>query len=76
MTSALSKWPPSEQAITNKNASIPTLLRFFLENLLYFSEKQTHRRNQIISSIAQDLIDNATNGEFKMVKHVELGLCA
>ena len=75
MTSAFSKWPPSEQEITTKNASTPTLLRFFLENLLYSSDKQTHRRNRIISSIAQDLIYNATGGEFKTVNYVELGLC-
>ena len=51
------------------------MLLFFLENLLYSSDKQTHRRNRIISSIAQDVIYNATNGEFKTVKHVDLGLC-
>ena len=51
------------------------MLRFFLENLLYSSDKQTHRRNRIISSIAQDLINNTTNGESKMVTHVEVGLC-
>ena len=39
--SAFSKWPPSEQEITTKNASIRTLLDFFLENLLYSSDKQT-----------------------------------
>ena len=43
--------------------------------MLYSSDKQTHRRNRIISSIAQDLICNTTNGESKTVKHVELGLC-
>ena len=75
MSSAFSKWPPSEQEITTKNASIPTLLRFFLENLLYSSDKQTHRRNRIISSFAQNLIYNTTNGESKTVKHAELGLC-
>ena len=31
MPSAFSKWPLSEQEITTKNASISTLLRFFLE---------------------------------------------
>ena len=75
MLSAFSKWPPSEQEITAKNASIPTLLCFFLENLLYYSDKQTHRRNRIISSIAQDLIYNKTNCESKTVKHVGLSLC-
>ena len=73
--SAFSKWLPSEQEITTKNASIPTLLPFFLENLLYSSDKQTHRQNPIISSIAQDLIYNTTNGKSKRVKHVEYGLC-
>ena len=63
MSFAFLKWSPSEQEITTKNASIPTLFCFFLENLLYSSDKQTHRRNQIISSIAQDLIYNTTNGE-------------
>ena len=75
MLSAFSKWPPSEQEITAKNASIPTLLCFFLENLLYCSDKQTHRRNRIISSIAQDLIYKKTNCESKTVKHVGLGFC-
>ena len=75
MPSAFSKWPASEQEITTKNASIPTLLRFSLESLLYSSDKQIHRRNRIISSIAQDLIYNTTNSESKTAKHVELGLC-
>ena len=75
MSSAFSKWPPSELEITNKNASIPTLLCFFLENLLYSSDKQTPCRNRVISSIAQDLIYNTTNGESRTAKHVELGLC-
>lgn len=75
MPSAFSKWPPSEKEITTKNDSIPTLLCFFLENWLYSSDKQIHRWNRIISSIAQDLIYNTTNGESKTVKHVELGLC-
>ena len=75
ISSAFSKWYPPEQEITTKNASIPTLLCFFLENLLYSSDKQTHRWNQFISSIAQDLIYNTTNCESKMVKYVELGLC-
>ena len=75
MSSPFSKWYPSEQEITTKNASIPTLLCFFQENLLYSSDKQTHHWNQFISSIAQDLIYNTTNCESKTVKYVELGLC-
>ena len=43
---------------------------------MYSSDKQIHRRNRIISSIAQDLLYNTTNSESKTVKHVELGLCA
>ena len=44
--------------------------------MLYYLDKQARCRNGIISSIAQDLIYNPTNGESKMVKHVELGLCS
>ena len=48
-----------------ENVTIPPMVKFFLENLLYVTEKQSDRRR----------FYKASDGNIKPIKHVELGLC-
>ena len=65
-----SSWPPAEKEIDSERMIIPKTLEYFLEILLYGTEKKT------LQSLAQDLIYNCSNGTKKTVKHIEVGLCA
>ena len=62
--------PPPEKEIDSERMIIPKALEYFLEILLYATEKKTLRHERLIKS----LVDQK-NGTKKTIKHVELGLC-
>ena len=71
-----SSCPPAEKEIDSERMIIPKTLEYFLEILLYGTEKKTLQRERLIKSLAQDLIYNCSNGTKKTVNHIEVGLCA
>ena len=70
----LMDWPPSESQVTTEKIIIPGLLELLLRHIILSRGSHTPRVDRLVSSIAQDLIYNSTNGRSKTVKHVELAL--
>ena len=69
-------WPPSESQVTTEKFMIPglLLLELLLRHIISSRGLHTPRVDRLVSSIAQDLIYNSTNGRSKIVKHIELAL--
>ena len=66
-------WPPSESEVSTEKI-IPGLLELLLRHIISSKGLHIPRVDRLVSSIAQDLIYNSTNGRSKTVKHVELTL--
>ena len=54
--------------------SIPPMLEKLLFTILSSKKDKTERKSRLVNSIAQDLIYNATCGEKKTLKHIQLGI--
>ena len=70
----LMDWPPSESQVTTEKIIIPGLFELLLRRIILSRGSHRPRVDRLVSSIAQDLIYNSTNGRSKTVKHVELAL--
>ena len=66
LSDPFSHWPPAEKELLSCAASIPTILSS--------KKDKTERKSRLVNSIAQDLIYNATCGEKKTLKHIQLGI--
>ena len=70
------QWPPSEEAILEKNTEIPTSLLHLLTSVLSCSTSRVSKRKErFIRSLCQDIIYNSTNGRHRTSKHVLFSLC-
>ena len=67
-------WPPSESQVNTEKIIISGLLELLLHPIISSGGSHTPRVDRLVSSTAQDLIYNSTNGRSKTVKHVELAL--
>ena len=67
-------WPPSESQVTTEKIIISGLLELLLHPIISSGGSHTPRVDRLVSSTAQDLIYNSTNGRSKTVEHVELAL--
>ena len=69
------KWPPSANDLENATAQIPSELEKFLNVLISKHETPVNPKvKRLVQSIGQDVCRAATNGEWKLPKHVLLCL--
>ena len=66
--------PPLESQVTTEKIIIRGLLELLLRHIISSRGSHTPKVDRLVSSIAQDLIYNSTNGRSKTVKHIELAL--
>ncbi len=64
-----SSWPPSENELLSKETSIPNLTTCLLKSILTKKPSKSAKVSRLVSSIGQDLIYHANNGQKKTSKH-------
>ena len=67
-------WPPTEKELLQNEFEIPPFTEAFLISVLSAKGKKTERTSRLISSIAQDLMYNASTGRKRTKKHVQLAI--
>ena len=73
LNSPFTSWPPTPDEVKNDNVHIPELLKTLLTEILV-SGLETVRTSTLVSSIAQDIMFNATSVKLKTVKQLQLGI--
>ena len=69
------RWPPSVESLETASDTIPIELQNFLKSVLFEnSENLSISSNRIVDSISQDICRAATNGSWKLPKHVLLAM--
>lgn len=68
-------WPPLADQIDDSNDVIPSSLSYFLKYIFSGKVKDTSIQvNRLVSSIGQDICRVVTNGDWKLPKHILLGM--
>ena len=67
-------WPPSSNFLLSSTKNIPEMLTFFMTQLLSAKPNQSNRLERIVSSLSQDICYKVTRGQWKLPKHLLLGM--
>ena len=67
-------WPPSSNFLLSSTKNIPEMLTFFMTQLLSAKPNQSNRLERIVSSLSQDICYKVTRDQWKLPKHLLLGM--